>query len=68
VRGRGLQKRARARGSWPKKRAVVGASTTESVGGRLRRGVANRRGPRTSEGERQTCAVSADRKVPPSSE
>jgi hypothetical protein len=50
------------------KRAVVGASTTESVGGRLRRGVANRRGPRTSEGERQTCAVSADRKVPPSSE
>jgi hypothetical protein len=35
------------------KRAVVGASTTESTGGRLeKRGVADRRGPRTSEGER----------------
>jgi hypothetical protein len=37
------------------KRAVVGASTVESAGGRLeKRGVADRRGPRTSKGEQQT--------------
>jgi hypothetical protein len=37
------------------KRAIVGASTMESTGGRLgKRGVADRRGPWTSEGERQT--------------
>jgi hypothetical protein len=47
---------------------VMGEYTTESAGGRLgKRGVADRRGPWTSEGERQT-AVSADRKVPSSSE
>ena len=35
------------------KRAVVGASMTESAGGRLgKRGVADRQGPRTREGER----------------
>jgi hypothetical protein len=37
------------------KRAVVGTSTTESAGRRLgKRGVADRRGPRTSKGEWQT--------------
>jgi hypothetical protein len=37
------------------KRVVVGASTTESAGGRLgKRGVADRRGLQISEGERQT--------------
>jgi hypothetical protein len=36
------------------KRAVMGASTTESAGGRFgKRGVADRRGPRTSDSERQ---------------
>jgi hypothetical protein len=36
-----------------RKRAVVGASMTESADGRLgKRGVADRRGPQTSEGER----------------
>jgi hypothetical protein len=35
------------------KRAVVGASTTESASGRLGKGaMADRRGPQTSEGER----------------
>jgi hypothetical protein len=38
-----------------RKCAIVGASTTESAGGRLgKRGVADRRGSWTSEGERQT--------------
>jgi hypothetical protein len=37
------------------KRAVMGASTTESAGGRLgKKGVADSRGQQTSEGERQT--------------
>jgi hypothetical protein len=37
------------------KRAVVGASMTKSAGGRLgERGVADKWGPRTSEGERKT--------------
>jgi hypothetical protein len=37
------------------KRGVVGASTTESVGERLgKRGVADRQGQWTSDGERQT--------------
>jgi hypothetical protein len=39
------------------KRAVLGASTTESVGGRLgKRGVADRRGPWINESERQTSS------------
>jgi hypothetical protein len=40
-----------------RKRVVMDASTTESAGDRLgKRGVADRRGPRTSEGERQKCS------------
>ena len=48
---------AAEKGSGPRvvaeKRAVVGTSTTESACGRLgKRGVADKRGPQTSEGER----------------
>jgi hypothetical protein len=46
VGGCGLQKRARARGGVAGKHAVVGASTMESAGGRLGKGVvADRWGP-----------------------
>jgi hypothetical protein len=41
-------------GVMAEKRVVMGASTTESVGGRFgKRGVVDRRGPRTSDSERQ---------------
>jgi hypothetical protein len=49
----GLQKRARARGGVTVKHTVVGASTVESAGGRLGKGVvADRRGPQASEDKR----------------